>query len=92
MSPRTRAELEALVTATVAERLHAAPADIAPPRDLRTLRAFSSFAGVDILERLEAVLQVEVPAGQLSAERLCSVAALTDLFLSTLVSEEAITP
>lgn len=92
MTPRTRADLERLVTDTVCQRLHVKPGEVTPSRDLRTIRAFSSFVSVDILESLEAALQVDVPAGELSAERLCSVAALTELFLPTLATSGVIAP
>lgn len=89
MSTRTRADIERFITATVSRRLHLPAADLAPATDLRTLRAFSSFVGVDILENLEGALQVEVPANRLLAEQLCSVTALTDLFLHALAEQEA---
>ncbi len=92
MPARTRLDVERLVTDTVCERLRLAPMDVAPPIDLRTIRAFSSFAAVDILESLEAKLQVEVPAEQLSAQRLCSVDALTDLLVQTLAGVEVSAP
>ena len=85
---RTRTDLERLVTRTVCARLHLPDAQLAPGQDLRGIRAFSSFVAVDILESLEAALRVEVPAEQLSAERLCSVEALTDLFLHARPVEE----
>lgn len=87
MSPPSPADVQQLVTDAVCQRLALSSAEVTPPTDLRSVRAFSSFAAVDILEHLEATLQVEVPAEELSAERLCSVSALTELFLNTLESE-----
>ncbi len=87
MSPPDPADVQRLVTDAVCQRLALSCAEVSPPTDLRTVRAFSSFAAVDILEHLEASLQVEVPAEQLSAERLCSISALTELFLATLSAE-----
>jgi len=87
MAGRSRADIERLVSEVVCQRLQLESVPAA--EDLRTMRAFSSFAAVDILERLEIALEVEVPAAELSAERLCSIRALTELFLHA-HSEEAI--
>jgi acyl carrier protein len=75
----SRPDLEQLVSQVVCQRLQLE--SVPPEEDLRSLRAFSSFAAVDILERLEDALAVEIAATELSAERLCSVQALTELFL-----------
>ncbi|MFC9971202.1 acyl carrier protein [Spirillospora sp. NPDC127200] len=90
MHPPTRADLQRLVTATVCGHLHLDAGALDPATDLRELRAFSSFAAVTILERLEEDLGVEVPAERLTADRLCSVAALTDLFAQSLSERRAV--
>jgi acyl carrier protein len=84
----TRTRVEDVVTRAVSDRLQVAPDIVAPAADLRRLRTFSSFAAVDILEHLEAALDIEVPPEELTAERLCSVSSLTDMFLSALSDKE----
>lgn len=87
----THADLKRLVTDTVARRLQMEAGDLTATTDLRTLRAFSSFAAVDILESLEDALQTEVPPERLSAECLCSVASLAALFQDVHHGSEATT-
>ena len=88
--PLTRDHVAHIVSATVAQQLTADPAQLAPETDLRTLRSFSSFRAVTILELLEEALEVEIPADRLTADRLCSLAALTDLFAEALAERMAV--
>jgi len=85
-------QLARVVAATVGEQLTVDPAQLEPRADLRMLRSFSSFRAVTILEHLEDALGVEIPASRLTADRLCSVAALTELFAEALAGREGVTP
>lgn len=91
MSLPIRDDVARQVTVTVAELLIAEPSALAPNTDLRTVRSFSSFRAITILERLEQRLAVEIPADQLTAERLCSIAALTDMFVQALAERRVAT-
>lgn len=68
------------VLSTVSAVLAADPAVISATADLSTLRAFNSFRAVEIVERAEEALGVEVDPSELTPANLTSPDSLCAVF------------
>lgn len=66
--------------AALADILRLPPDEVASEASILDLPGFDSIAAVEVLERLEADLKVEVPAELIVPEAFESVAALAELF------------